>query len=366
MMQAVLHRFPDTEAEYEFVCRSGEDLRPFKTLIEREIYDLGEISFDELELSYLKSIRFLKPDFIDFLRIFRLNPKKYVKIDEGGTNLTIKIKGPWLHTILFEVPILAIISEVYQTCGKEKIDIDVVSKNRNSIFESVHHTGVPLSDFGTRRRASFELQSDMLEYLMSCGNFIGTSNVLFAMQKGLKPIGTMAHEWIQAGQGLNKVQLKNSQQFMLEEWIKEYRGDLGIALTDTISTKAFLNDFDLYLAKLYDGVRHDSGDPFQWGNEIIEHYKKLKIDPETKTLVFSDSLTIEKANSIYNYFKNRANVSFGIGTHLTNYTNIKPISMVIKLVKVNGNPVAKLSNNPEKTICKDKDYLKYLKHVFEV
>jgi nicotinate phosphoribosyltransferase len=198
------------------------------------------------------------------------------------------------------------------------------------------------------------------------GYFNGTSNVFLAMKHNVKPIGTMAHEFIQAGQGLEKVQLKYSQQYMLEKWIEEYRGDLGIALTDTIGMKPFLKDFDLYLAKLYDGCRHDSSDPYTWCFSLVDHYKKLGIDPRTKSAVFSDNLDFLAAANIYKTFKDMIKISFGIGTNLTNDVGFKPLSIVIKLVKVNGNPVAKISDQPEKVICEDEQFLSYLRKVYEL
>jgi nicotinate phosphoribosyltransferase len=195
---------------------------------------------------------------------------------------------------------------------------------------------------------------------------MGSSNLLICKGLGLRPIGTMAHEYIQVGQGLENVQLKNSQKFMLEKWIEEYRGDLGYALTDTIGIDAFLNDFDLYLAKLYDGCRHDSGDPIIWGHKVIEKYKQLGIDPKTKMLIFSDGLNFERAAEINKIFSDKVKTSFGIGTNLSNDGNIKSLSIVIKLVEVNGNPVAKISDEPGKVICKDPQFLEYLKKVYNV
>ncbi len=198
-------------------------------------------------------------------------------------------------------------------------------------------------------------------------NFIGTSNVYFAKKYNLKPIGTMAHEWIMAGQGQEDVSLRNSQKAMLQAWCNEYRGDLGIALSDTLGVDAFLEDFDLYFAKLYDGIRHDSGDPDVWARKVICHYSKLGVEPKTKTLVFSDGLTFETAAKIYNKFKFAAKVSFGIGTNLTNdFEDITPLQIVMKIVKCNGLPVAKISDSPDKGMCNDKEYLTYLKKVFNI
>lgn len=176
----------------------------------------------------------------------------------------------------------------------------------------------------------------------------------------------MAHQWIMAGQGVHGIRLSDSQKHMLDVWAKEYRGDLGIALSDTLGMGAFLKDFDKYFAKLYDGARHDSGDPYIWCEKLIEHYKSLNIDPRTKSAVFTDGLNIEKAVDLAIRFHNKIQTSFGIGTNLTNDVGFTPLNIVIKLVEVNGNPVAKLSDSMGKGMCEDYDYLNYLKKVFNV
>jgi nicotinate phosphoribosyltransferase len=151
----------------------------------------------------------------------------------------------------------------------------------------------------------------------------------------------------------------------MEEWFDEYKGDNGTALTDTLGTDLFLMDFDKLQATCYSGVRHDSGDPIEWGEKLIAHYEKLGIDPMTKTLLFSDSLDLDKAQMIYNHFRGRIKVSFGIGTNLSNDTNVEPLNIVIKLQYVNGHPVAKLSDDQGKAMCQDNSYLEYLKNAVE-
>ena len=196
-------------------------------------------------------------------------------------------------------------------------------------------------------------------------NLIGTSNVYFAKMLNLKPIGTMAHEYLQACQSLGP-RLIYSEQFALERWAREYRGELGIALSDVYGIDAFLRDFDLYFCKLFDGVRHDSGDPFEWGEKVIRHYQKLGIDPKTKAFVFSDALDFKLALDLFHRFKDRVNVRFGIGTFLTNDLGHAPIQIVIKMIECNGHPVAKVSDSPGKTMCRDDSYLAYLKEVFQI
>ncbi|HLO94620.1 MAG TPA: nicotinate phosphoribosyltransferase, partial [Burkholderiaceae bacterium] len=197
-------------------------------------------------------------------------------------------------------------------------------------------------------------------------HFKGTSNVHLARRHGLVPIGTMAHEYLQTFQALGTVRLRDHQKAALEDWVQEYRGDLGIALTDVVGMDAFLADFDLYFAKLFDGLRHDSGDPVAWGEKALDHYAKLRIDAHTKRLVFSDGLSVDKAIALYRHFADRVQLGFGIGTHLSNDLGLTPLNIVMKLTHANGQPVAKLSDSPGKTLCEDETFLAYLRQVFGV
>ena len=371
MQMAVFHQFPATQVEYEFVCRTPNIWFTQEQMnrINAEIDNLCTLKFTQDELDYLKTIRFLKSDYIEFLEDFRLK-RRHVKVYQESfciNNPTefyprIIISGSWLNTILFEVPILAIVNEVYfEGKWNKQIAVENFEKKLGFIRDNRE---IRFSDFGTRRRVSGEFQDWAVDYFSHLLNFNGTSNVLLAKKHGVTPIGTMAHEWIQAGQAVGP-RLIDSQKYMLEKWVQEYRGDLGIALTDTVSMNAFLRDFDPYFAKLYDGCRHDSGDPIKWGESLIKHYESLRIDPTTKTAVFSDNLNFDKASRIYQHFLNRIKVSFGIGTFLTNDTDIKPISIVIKMTKCNEQAVAKLSDEIAKTICRDNKYIEYLKDVFQ-
>ena len=185
------------------------------------------------------------------------------------------------------------------------------------------------------------------------------------MDHGLTPLGTMAHEYLQACQAVGP-RLRDSQVFAFNMWAREYRGDLGIALSDVCGMDAFLRDFDLFFCKLFDGVRHDSGDPFEWGEKLIAHYEKMRIDPRTKTMVFSDSLNIPLAMRLFEYFKGRVRTSFGIGTNLTNDLGYEPLQIVIKMTRCNGQPVAKISDEPSKAMDYDPSYVAYLREVFQV
>ncbi len=371
MMQAVLHQFPGAEVEYRFKCRSeGIDLRPIRRDLEREIEHLCTLTLAPDELDYLSSLRYIKPDFIEFLRLFHLQ-SRFVHIGEEAGELTIRIRGPWLHTILFEVPVLAIISELYARHTWPDHKLDEGRQRLTAKIEQVKALDQPdefvFSDFGTRRRLSGAWHSEVVAALAReiPESFRGTSNVRLAKEHGLIPIGTMAHEFIQACQALGP-RLAETQRFAFEVWAREYRGDLGIALSDTYSLKAFLRDFDMYFCKLFDGARQDSGDPFEWGEAMIEHYRNNRVDPKTRRLIFSDSLTIPKAADIWHRFRDRINVSFGIGTNLTHDTGVKPANIVIKMTECNGQPVVKLSDSPGKIVSTDQHYLAWVRQAFDV
>ncbi len=392
MMQAVLHQFPGAQVQYKFKCRNpGVDtatgpgrraLAPFVSQIRDEIRTLCSLHFQDAELTYLQSLRFIKSDFVDFLGLFKLN-EKYISVSASPTGeIDITIRGPWLHTILFEIPVLAIVNEVYfrntQTLpdlmvGRQRLDLKIAQLRAEGMSD------LKIADYGTRRRFSVAWHEEVLRVLVArlgtaqspghatgvAGQLAGTSNVLFAMKLGLTPLGTMAHEYLQACQALGP-RLRDSQIFGFESWAKEYRGDLGIALSDVYGMSAFLRDFDLYFCKLFDGARHDSGDPFSWGERMINHYHQHRVDPRSKTLIFSDSLTVPRIVELYQQFRGRCQLAFGIGTNLTNDLGYEPLQIVLKMVRCNGQPVAKLSDSPAKDMCEDQKYLAYLRQVFDI
>jgi nicotinate phosphoribosyltransferase len=379
MMQVVLHQFPGAQVEYRFKCRNAGaagvfPLAPMASEIREEIKALCSLRFQDAELAYLRSMRFVKSDFVDFLGLFRLN-EKYVQISAlPSGEIDVTIRGPWLHTILFEIPVLAIINEVYFrhtqklpdfVQGRQRLDAKIGQLKEGGL------EALKIADYGTRRRFSLAWHEEVLRTLNARlgsgpqGQLAGTSNVLFAMKLGLTPLGTMAHEYLQACQALGP-RLRDSQIFGFESWAKEYRGDLGIALSDVYGMDAFLRDFDMYFCKLFDGARHDSGDPFSWGERLIEHYKNKRVDPLTKTLIFSDSLTVPKTIELYRQFSGRCQLAFGIGTNLTNDLGCEPLQIVIKMTRCNGQPVAKLSDTPSKNMCEDEKYLAYLRQVFDI
>ena len=324
------------------------------------------------ELDYLRSWRFMKSDFVDLLSLFQLD-ERFIALEPiagSGREIDISIRGPWLHTILFEVPILAIVSEVY--FRNTRPDASLTEGRRRLAAKVGRINGVAdpefrIADYGTRRRFSRAWHEEVLRTLASGigPKFVGTSNVKFAMQMGLTPLGTMAHEYLQACQAVGP-RLRDSQAFAFNMWAREYRGDLGIALSDVCGMDAFLRDFDLFFCKLFDGVRHDSGDPFEWGEKLIAHYQKMRIDPGSKTMVFSDSLNVPLAIRLFERFRGRMHTAFGIGTNLTNDVGFEPLSIVIKMTRCNGQPVAKISDEPSKTMDYDPAYVAYLREVFEV
>ncbi len=380
MLQVVLHQFPQAHSVYLFRCRNLDDtVYPLVEILDdlnHQLDVLCELRFAEDELQYLRSLRFIKSDFVDYLELFQLK-RRFIKasIDEAG-RLDIRIEGPMVQAMMFEIFVLAIVNELYFRRirhdevfveGERRLQQKLLQLQKYAEQQQENDPPFLVSDFGTRRRYSFEWQKNVVQAFNSAAPkvFRGTSNVLLAKQLGISPIGTMAHEFLQAFQALD-VRLRNFQKAALEAWVQEYRGDLGIALTDVVGMDAFLRDFDLYFAKLFDGLRHDSGDPYEWGDKAYAHYCKLKIDSKTKMLTFSDGLNLEKAWQLHQYFKDRFQVSFGIGTNLTNDMGQTPLNIVLKLVECNGQSVAKISDSSGKTMSDNETFLAYLRQVFEI
>ncbi|MDH0719827.1 nicotinate phosphoribosyltransferase [Acinetobacter junii] len=380
MLQVVLHQFPQTHSVYLFRCRNLDDtVYPLVEILDdlnHQLDLLCELRFTDDELQYLRSLRFIKSDFVDYLELFQLK-RRFIQasMDEAG-RLDIRIEGPMVQAMMFEIFVLAIVNELYFQRirnddvfveGERRLQQKLVQLQDYAQQQQENDPPFLVSDFGTRRRYSFEWQKHVVHAFHSAAPkvFRGTSNVLLAKELGISPIGTMAHEFLQAFQALD-VRLRNFQKAALEAWVQEYRGDLGIALTDVVGMDAFLRDFDLYFAKLFDGLRHDSGDPYEWGDKAFAHYRKLKIDTKTKMLTFSDGLNLEKAWLLHQYFKDRFQVSFGIGTNLTNDMGQTPLNIVLKLVECNGQSVAKISDSSGKTMSDNETFLAYLRQVFEI
>ncbi|RLM08518.1 nicotinate phosphoribosyltransferase [Gibbsiella quercinecans] len=373
MQQAVFHRYPAVTVAAEFRCRGDELLGEYAGEIREQIALMSELALTEAESRYLSTLPFFRQDYLSWLRNFRYDPQQVQVTNQHG-RLHIRIAGPWREVILWEVPLLALISEVVHRHRSPQVTTEMATDRLRT--KLVHFQQVTadldisrfkLMDFGTRRRFSHGVQKAIVSTLKAeFPYFIGTSNYDLAHQLQLTPVGTQAHEWFQAHQQISPV-LANSQRAALQAWVDEYPDQLGIALTDCITMDAFLRDFGQQFAQRYQGLRHDSGDPFAWGEKAIAHYQKLDIDPLNKTLVFSDNLDLDKALALYRHFDRRVNLVFGIGTHLTcDIPGVKPLNIVIKLVECKGKPVAKLSDSPGKTICQDKAFVKALRKAFDL
>ncbi len=374
MGQAIYHQFSDYKTTWTFKCRN-KDVHFTEEMVEEirgQIKYFCTLRFTEDELNYLENIKWIKGSYVDFLRLWKPRYEDFKITTDAECGLNIETFGTWLNTSMYEIPTLAIVNEVYFRMAynydelfksfKEKLDI------KYNYLKNNHWYAGTFSEFGLRRRLSAEAQelavqkfSHLNDTLHSASKFVGTSNVYLAKKYNLTPVGTMAHEWIMCvGQGNHKHNPAYSNWYALDAWIKEYGVLNGIALTDAITTDCFLKDFQLTYATLFSGVRHDSGDPYEWGDKMIKHYERLGIDTRNKTLLFSDSLDFERADKLYRYFNGKAKVAFGIGTYISNDTDVPALNIVMKTTKCNGMDVAKISDTPGKGMCKNKDYIEYL------
>ena len=367
MDQVIFHKHTDLCGKYYFKCRNKGVTFTQEMLdeINSQIDYLCTLRFRKDELDYLRSIRFIKNDYVEFLRLWR-PIREYVttELNKDG-ELSIIVDGPLFSAMQFEIHLLEIVNEVY---FRMSYDYDTLLRSAeeklNAKIEALNNGTYTFkfAEFGCRRRLSREWQDVVVRRLSTeTDKCIGTSNVYLAMKYNLTPIGTYAHEFVQMYQGIDRYPLAYTNHYAMRDWYDEYDGDNGTALTDTITTDLFLMDFNRSMVNNYNGERHDSGDPYEWGEKIIRHYESYGVDPRTKLLLFSDGLDFDRAQKLFDYFKDRAKVSFGIGTFCSNDTCAEPLNIVIKLQYVNGKPVAKLSDNPEKSMCHDADYLKYLK-----
>jgi len=381
MGQPMLHSMATNQAEYRFVCRNAPafPLSELAAEVSAQLDALCELHYTENDLDYLGTLRYLKSDYIDFLRLFQFQ-RRFIQVSTQGDTLSVVANGPQVHVMGFEIYVLAIINELYfrrlskerggQAAflaeGRKRLAEKIARLRDNAAQAASLRHPFEFFDFGVRRRFSGTWQEEVVATLARevPEFFKGTSNLYLAKKFNLTPIGTMAHEYLQTFQAMPGVQLKFFQKQALETWVHEYRGDLGTALTDVVGMDAFLADFDLYFAKLFDGLRHDSGDPVIWGEKALAHYARLKINANTKRLVFSDGLDVPTALRLHAHFADRVQTGFGIGTNLTNDTGLEPLNIVMKLVSCNGQPTAKLSDSPGKTICDDQTFLAYLRQVF--
>ena len=369
MNQVMFHKHTNLNGVYLFKCRTEDAVFTSEMVdeINAQIDHLCTLSFTDEELNYLSSLRFIKSDYVEFLRLWR-PLRRYVRCFLSGGELYIEVNGPLFSVMQFEIYLLEIVNEVYFRMQHNYLNLVESAREKLVAKMNGFRAGVydfKFAEFGARRRLSREWQDYVVSDVIRDEHCVGTSNVYLAMKYGVTPIGTYAHEYVQMFQGIPGIQLAYTNKVAMEEWFDEYQGDLGTALTDTLGTDLFLEDFTKLQALCYAGVRHDSGDPYEWGEKMIAKYESYGIDPKTKTLLFSDGLDFDKAQKIYDYFKDRIKVSFGIGTFLSNDTCVRPLNIVIKLQYVNGHPVAKLSDTPSKTMCQDTGYVEYLKNAVD-
>ena len=371
MGQAIYHQFSDYKTTWTFRCRNkGVKFTPeMLDEIRRQIRYYCDLRFKEDELEYLHNILWIKGSYVDFLRLWKPRYEDFYISDEDECGLYVETRGTWLNTSMYEVPALAIINEVYfRMSGNYDVMFEDFKKRADEKVRKVEDGEYKLgyfSEFGLRRRLSYEAQEYIVKKLAEAdirdSRFVGTSNVYLAKKYNLTPVGTMAHEWIMCvGQGNHRHNPAYSNYYALDAWVKEYGVLNGTALTDTITTDCFLRDFRLTFATLFSGVRHDSGDPIEWGEKILEHYKTLGINAKDKTLLFSDSLNFDKATKIYEHFRDRCKVAFGIGTYLSNDTCYEALNIVMKVTRCNGQDVAKISDVEGKGMCKNEEYVDYL------
>lgn len=373
MQQAVFYHYKNVNVVAEFICRGPNILGCYSHILLDQINMMSSLSLSHEEYLYMTTFPFFKREYLYWLKKFRYNITQ-VKVSNYHGQLHIRISGLWKEVILWEVPILSLISEIFHKhCYPEitsNIAVQHLDKKLTEFFQKNRHldlSRLKIVDFGTRRRFSYDVQYSIVKRLKDKFPFlIGSSNYHISRILKLLPVGTQAHEWFQAHQQISS-SLRNSQILALKTWLCQYNQHLSIALTDCITMDSFLRDFNLFFSKSYQGIRHDSGDPVKWGEKALKHYERLGIDPTTKTLLFSDNLNFSKIISLYKKFNNRINVIFGIGTQLTcDIPNVKPLNIVIKLVKCNGKPVAKLSDSPGKTFCLDREFIKSLCKAFDL
>ena len=371
MNQVIFHKHTNLMGEYHFKCRN-ENVKFTKEMLDEineQIDHLCSLRFTQDELSYLKSIRFIREDYVEFLRLWH-PMRDYINLEllDSG-ELKIIIKGPLFSCMQFEIYVLEIVNEVY---FRMKYDYEALKKSAEERLDKKIKAlndgtyNFKFAEFGCRRRLSREWEDEVVRrFATETKSCIGTSCVYLAKKYNPIPIGTYAHEFVQMYQGIDSIPLAYTNYYAMKDWYAEYRGDNGTALSDTLTTDLFLLDFDRSMSNNYSGVRHDSGNPFEWGEKIIKHYEKYGIDPKTKTLLFSNSLDFDDAEELYQYFKDKTKVAFGIGTFCSNDTCEDALNIVIKLQFVNERPVAKLSDSPDKIMCSDDDYLAYLKRSVE-
>jgi len=363
---------PEATASYKFYCRTPVEFNAeFVDRLNQIInnYCLQTILMpDECTESLKRLCPYFSDGFIDKIINCNLLSPDSVKCSLDGSKLDITIDGLWSDVILWEVPLMAIISELYFDLIDTNWTNDVTSIFNIAREKAIKldNAGCKFADFGTRRRRSFDTHNIVLDALTSIDSdrFIGTSNLALAMMRNIKPVGTMAHEFIMGVSGIYN-DVRHANKIAMDLWNVYYDDNLSIMLTDTFTTDLFLKDFDFHIANKYSGVRQDSGDPFKFATKIIDHYTNLDIDPSTKTIVFSDGLSPRSAINIHEIFNDKINCVFGIGTNFTNdFKGSKPLNMVIKLDKINDINVCKIGDGHGKETG-DKETIKLVKSIIK-
>lgn len=385
MGQAIYHQYPSYKTRWTFKCRN-KDVKFTKEMVEEikdQISAYCNLRFNEEELEYLSKIEWLHEDYIDHLRIWKPRFQDFTINENSESGLFLEATGTWVNTSMYEIPILAIVNEVYYRLAYNYDELLVQYKRKLQekvewLKNGTYNLGV-FSEFGLRRRLSAEAQELAVKTLCEAnGSYkdskcIGTSNVYLAKKFNVVPVGTMAHEFIMCvGQGNPMYNPAYSNKLAMDSWTKEYGVLNGTYLTDTIGDETTHLDMEYTYSVSFGGVRHDSGDPYKWGEEWIKHFENYynkyhdeRVNPKAKTLLFSDSLDFEKASALYAYFKDRIKVAFGIGTYIANDTDVPALNIVMKVTECNDRPVAKLSNADGKTMCKDDEYIEYLKKTID-
>ncbi len=338
MQFAVTKLYPDVQAKYAFINRGKHEFpEGFGEELRKQVDAMADLALTKDEKKYLlENCPYISPSYLDFLQGYRYDPNE-IEIHQNGTDVEVGAKGNWYRTILWEVPILSLISELYyRMTNSERNSDELIVQNTSEKVDLFNSLGVTVADFGTRRRHSYEVHDLVMRELTNHTgkSFVGSSNVHFAHKYDVKPIGTHAHEWFMFHGARFGYKIANS--ISLDRWVKVFYGDLGIALTDTYTSAIFFRQFDKKLSKLFDGVRHDSGDPLEFAEMTILHYEKMGINPLHKTIIFSDGLNAEKVETITNFCKGRIGISFGIGTNLTNDVGLRPMNIVMKLTEISS------------------------------
>jgi nicotinate phosphoribosyltransferase len=354
MQQAIITQFPFEVVRYELIIRTQREFPDhFAEILKQEVESMCNLKITADEILFLReTCYFLKPPYLDFLKGYQFNPDE-VRIVQAGNSITLIVEGYWYRTILWEVPLMALISELFFRLTKQPaLPSDKLDKINRTKAEQLERMGARFSDFGTRRRFSYDNHERVIDACMRYAPvfFSGTSNLHLAMKFNCKAIGTQAHEWYMGIAALYGYTLANK--IGMEKWVDVYQGDLGVALTDTFTTDVFFSEFGTKYAKLFDGIRQDSGDPITFARKAIQHYEKLRIDPMSKMIVFSDSLNVDRVEQINKFCDGKIKATYGIGTYLTNDVGVNPLNMVIKLTAIKVGeawvPTVKLTDDRRK------------------